>query len=163
MKILRFERAEEAAAWAKKIIGIEGMTGAVTTVSLVDDNDEFVAVTVFSAYTRTNIDVHIATRPGSTLVTRSFYNASFELPFVFLQVPRVTGLVRASNHAAQRFVTRLGFQYEGRMRKAFPDGEDLVLYGLLREEYLNHPWSKHETTRGTESGQGRLSSDSGPA
>jgi hypothetical protein len=65
-----------------------------------------------------------------------------------LEVPRVTGLIRAENLNAQRFVSRLGFQYEGRMRKAFPDGGDLMLYGLLREEYLKHPWSKNEDIRG---------------
>lgn len=148
MKILRFERSAEAVAWAKKIIGIEGMTGDVTAVSLVDDNDQFLAVTVFSAYTGTNIDMHIAARPKSHWLSRSFFNASFELPFLVLEVPRVTGLIRAENLDAQRFVSRLGFQYEGRMRKAFPDGGDLVLYGLLREEYLKHPWSENETTRG---------------
>jgi RimJ/RimL family protein N-acetyltransferase len=145
MKILRFERNNEAVAWAKKVIGLDGVTGDVTTVSLVDDAGKFVAVTVFSAYTGTNIDMHIAARPKSNWVSRSYFRASFELPFMVLEVPRVTGLIRAENLRAQRFVTRLGFQYEGRMRKAFPDGGDLTLYGLLREDYLKHPWSKHET------------------
>ena len=163
MKILRFERKDEAVAWAKKIIGIEGMTGDVTAVSLVDDNDEFMAVTVFSAYTGINIDMHIAARPKSHWLSRSYFNASFELPFLVLEVPRVTGLIRAENLDAQRFVTRLGFQYEGRMRKAFPDGGDLMLYGLLREEYLKHPWSKNETTRGTALSQGGISGDRPPA
>ena len=147
VKILRFKRTDEAVAWAKKVIGIDGMTGDVTTVSLLDDNDDFLAVTVFSAYTGTNIDMHIAARAKSHWLSRSFFNASFELPFRVLEVPRVTGLIRAENLDAQRFVSRLGFQYEGRMRKAFPDGGDLVLYGLLREEYLKHPWSENETDR----------------
>ena len=149
MQILRFERTDEAVAWAKKIIGINGMSGDVTAISLLDDNGEFLAVTVFSAYTKTNIDMHIAARPKSHWLSRSFFNASFELPFRVLEVPRVTGLIRAENLDAQRFVSRLGFQHEGRMRKAFPDGGDLVLYGLLREEYLKHPWSEHEVNRGT--------------
>jgi RimJ/RimL family protein N-acetyltransferase len=148
MKILRLERVDEAVAWAKKIIGIEGLTGNVAAISLVDDNDEFVAVTVFSAWTDTNIDMHIAARPKSHWPLRSYFNASFELPFRVLDVPRVTGLIRAGNLNAQRFVSRLGFIYEGRMRKAFPDGEDLILYGLLREEYLKHPWSKNAKNTG---------------
>jgi RimJ/RimL family protein N-acetyltransferase len=150
MKILRFERNDEAVAWAKKTIGVDGLSGDVTSVSLVDDNDEFLAVTVFSSYTRTNIDMHIAARPKSNWVSRGYFHAVFELPFLVLEVPRITGLIRAQNLRAQRFVSRLGFQYEGRMRKAFPDGEDLVIYGLLREEYLKHSWSKHETNRATE-------------
>jgi len=148
VKILRVERKDEAVAWAKKVIGIDGMSGDVTAISLLDDKGDFLAVTVFSAYTGTNIDMHIAARPKSHWLSRSFFNASFELPFRVLEVPRVTGLIRAENLDAQRFVSRLGFQYEGRMRKAFPDGGDLVLYGLLREEYLKHPWSKNEDIRG---------------
>jgi hypothetical protein len=163
MKILRFERNDEAIAWAKKTIGIDGMTGDVTSVSLLDDKGDFLAVTVFSAYTGTNIDMHIAARPKSHWLSRSYFNASFELPFLVLEVPRVTGLIRAENLKAQRFVTRLGFQYEGRMRKAFPDGGDLMLYGLLREEYLKHPWSKNETTRRTSLDEGGLPSNSGDA
>jgi hypothetical protein len=163
MKILRFERNDEAVAWAKKTIGIDGMTGDVTSVSLLDDKGDFLAVTVFSAYTGINIDMHIAARPKSHWLSRSYFNAAFELPFLVLEVPRVTGLIRAENLKAQRFVTRLGFQYEGRMRKAFPDGGDLMLYGLLREEYLKHPWSKNETTRGTSLGEGGLPSNSGDA
>ena len=159
MKILRFERSGEAVAWAKKVIGIDGISGDVTTISLVDDMDQFLAVTVFSSYTGTNIDMHIAARPKSRWLSRGFFNASFELPFRVLEVPRVTGLIRADNHNAQRIVSRLGFQYEGRMRKAFSDGQDLVLYGLLREEYLKHPWSKNETTRGTALSQGGIPGD----
>jgi len=149
VKILRFERVNEAVAWAKEVIGIEGVPGNVTAISLVDNNDEFLAVTVFSSFTATNMDMHIAARPKSRWLSRSFFNASFEFPFRVLEVARVTGLIRAENLNAQRFASRLGFKYEGCMRKAFPDGGDLVLYGLLREEYLKHPWSEHETTRGT--------------
>jgi hypothetical protein len=156
VKILRFERSDEAVAWAKKVIGIDGMTGDVTSVSLLDDKGDFLAVTVFSAYTGTNIDMHIAARPKSHWLSRGYFNASFELPFRVLEVPRVTGLIRAENLDAQRFVSRLGFQYEGRMRKAFPDGGDLVLYGLLREEYLKHPWSENEGNRGTALDDGKF-------
>jgi RimJ/RimL family protein N-acetyltransferase len=148
VKILRSERAEEAVAWSKKIIGIDHDTGKVVALSLVDDNDEFLAVTVYSAVTNVNVDMHIAARPKSNWLSRSYFNASFELPFKILKVPRVTGPIRASNLTAQRFVKRLGFTYEGRLRKAFFDGEDLVLYSMLREEYFNHPWSKNETDHG---------------
>ena len=163
MKILRFERNDEAVAWAKKVIGIEGISGDVTTISLVDDNDEFLAVTVFSAYTGTNMDIHIAARSKSRWLSRSYFNAVFEFPFMVLEVPRITGLIRAENLNAQRFVSRLGFQHEGRMRKAFPNGGDLMLYGLLREEYLTHPWSEHEATRGTALDEGELPFHGGPA
>lgn len=147
MPILKFERVNESIEWAKNVIGIDGLTGDATTVSLVDSNGDFKAVVVYTGYTKCNIDMHIAARHGSNWLSRPYFNAAFELPFQVLQVPRVTGLIRASNTTAQGFVDMLGFQYEGRMRKAFPDGEDLVLYGFLQEEFLNHRWRKHEINR----------------
>jgi RimJ/RimL family protein N-acetyltransferase len=147
VKITRFERQSEAIAWAKQTIGISGLTGDVAAISVLDNQDQFLAVTLYSAYTRTNIDMHIAARPKSHWLSRAYFNASFELPFLVLEVPRITGLIRASNLNAQRFVSRLGFKYEGCMRRAFEDGEDLVLYGMLREEYLTHPWRNHANDR----------------
>ena len=147
MKILMFDRVPEAVAWAKERIGIPGSVGDVTAVSLVDSDGQFQAVTVYSAYTDVNIDMHIAAAPEANWLSRSYFNASFYLPFRILKVARVTGLIKAENPAAEQFVRRLGFQYEGRMRKAFDDGRDLLLYGFLKEEYESHPWSKYAIDR----------------
>ncbi len=140
--IWRNKNVDAAVAWAKKRIGAEGIGQDCAAVSLVDDQEQFLAVCVFSSYIGTNIDVHIATKPGSHWLSRSYFNAVMALPFDVLRVPRITGLIRGSNLNTQRFVRRIGFHYEGRMRKIFEDGEDLVLYGFLREEYEKHPWRK---------------------
>lgn len=140
--ILRNQHVDAAVAWAKEQIGAEGIGQDCAAVSLVDDQGEFLAVCVFSSYIGTNIDMHLAARPGSHWLSRSYYNAVMALPFDVLQVPRITGLIRGSNLHTQRFAGRMGFQYEGRMRKIFADGEDLVLYGFLREEFERHPWRK---------------------
>ena len=47
---------------------------------------------------------------------------------------RVTGLVHDNNHDARRFDEHLGFKQEGVLRKAAPDGDDMIVYGMLREE-----------------------------
>ena len=52
---------------------------------------------------------------------------------------------------------------EEQVRKAFPDGGDLVLYGLLREEYLKHPWSEHEGNGGTALDDGKFPFHGGTA
>jgi hypothetical protein len=147
MKILRFERMPEAIAWATEKLGIAKPAGEVICISQWDANDNINAVTLYSSLTKTNIDIHIAAQEGSRWLTRAYFNASFELPFLVLDLPRVTGLIRASNAHSQWFVSNLGFKYEGRMRKAFEDGEDLMLYGILKEEYLNHPWRKNVSER----------------
>ena len=140
--IWRNQHVDAAVAWTKEQIGAEGIGQDCAAVSLVDDQGEFLAVCVFSSYIGTNIDMHLAARPGAHWLSRSYYNAVMALPFDVLQVPRITGLIRGSNLHTQRFAGRMGFQYEGRMRKIFADGEDLVLYGFLREEFERHPWRK---------------------
>ena len=140
--IWRNQHVDAAVAWTKEQIGAEGIGQDCAAVSLVDDQGEFLAVCVFSSYIGTNIDMHLAARPGAHWLSRSYYNAVMALPFDVLQVPRITGLIRGSNLHTQRFAARMGFQYEGRMRKIFADGEDLVLYGFLREEFERHPWRK---------------------
>lgn len=138
-RILRNERVDEAVAWAKSHIGVEGIGRGCSAVSLVDEQ-EFLAVCVFSSYIGTNIDMHMAAKPGVPWFSRRYWRAMMELPFQVLHVPRITGLIRACNPKARRFAEGIGFQYEGRVRKAFADGDDLILYGFLREEYERHPW-----------------------
>lgn len=141
-RILRNERVSDAVAWTKARIGAEGIGENCAAVSLVDDQGEFLAVCVFSSYLGTNIDMHLAARPGAHWLSRSYFNAVMALPFDVMQVSRITGLIRGSNLHTQRFAGRMGFQYEGCMRKVFADGDNLVLYGFLREEYERHPWRK---------------------
>lgn len=141
-RILRNERVSDAVAWTKARIGAEGIGENCAAVSLVDDRGEFLAVCVFSSYLGTNIDMHLAARPGAHWLSRSYFNAVMALPFDVMQVSRITGLIRGSNRHTQRFAGRMGFQYEGCMRKVFADGDNLVLYGFLREEYERHPWRK---------------------
>jgi len=140
--IWRNQHVDAAVAWAKEKIGAEGIGQDCAAVSLVDEHEQFLAVCVFSSYIGTNIDMHLAARPGSNWLSRSYYNAVMALPFDVLQVPRITGLIRGSNLNTQHFASRMGFQYEGRMRKIFEDGDDLVLFGFLRDEYQRHPWRK---------------------
>jgi RimJ/RimL family protein N-acetyltransferase len=141
-RILRNERVDAAVAWAKERIGAEGIGNNCSAVSVVDDNDRFIAVCIFSSYIGTNVDMHLAAERGTNWLSRSYFHAVMYLPFEVLQVSRITGLIRGSNLDTQRFAGRMGFQYEGRMRKVFEDGDDLVLYGFLREEYERHPWRK---------------------
>jgi RimJ/RimL family protein N-acetyltransferase len=141
-RILRNERVAAAVAWAKGRIGADGIGDNCSAVSLVDEHDRFIAVCIFSSYIGTNVDMHLAAERGRHWLSRSYFNAAMYLPFEVLQVSRITGLIRGSNQHTQRFAGRMGFQYEGRMRKVFADGDDLVLYGFLREEYERHTWRK---------------------
>ena len=78
--------------------------------------------------------MHIAAVPGRRWMTRDFLRVAFRYPFWQLGCRRVTGYVPASNADALRFDLHLGFVQEGRMREALPDGEDVIVLGMLRNE-----------------------------
>ena len=62
-------------------------------------------------------------------------------PFEQLGCERITGLVLEDNKAARKFDEGVGFQLEGTIRKAH-QGKNILIYGLLREEFFNGKFSK---------------------
>lgn len=90
---------------------------------------ELVALAAFDEYDGTNIEVHIASRRW----TRDWMRAAFHYCFNVCGCRRMTGLIDARNFHMKSYMSRLGFEYEGRMRHALPDG-DIEIYGLLRED-----------------------------
>lgn len=143
MRVIGFEREEEAIPWAKRVLGIDRPTGFSRAISAVDDNDDFALVVVMSNFSPTNIDMHTAAVPGAQWGTPRaiirMFNAVFGYAFTELKALRVTGLVRSSNTAARKFDEHLGFKLEGIMRKAF-NGDDLCVYGFLDDDYYAHKW-----------------------
>ena len=145
MRYIGFEREVEAVAWAKQVLGIEGVTGFARAVSAVDAEGNFVFVIVLSNFSALNVDMHTAAVPGANWARPreivKMFNDLFEFIFNKLGVQRVTGLVRAKNLAARRFDEHIGFELEGIMRKAFID-DDLCVYGFLRENFESHKWRR---------------------
>lgn len=96
------------------------------------------AVVVYNLYSGADIAMHIAAVPGGHWLTRGFLRAVFRYPFVQLGCRRVTGYVPLTNLNAQRFDEHLGFRREGLMREALPNGEDVIVYGMLERESRWH-------------------------
>jgi RimJ/RimL family protein N-acetyltransferase len=100
----------------------------------VEEDGELIAGVVYNMYTKAAISMHVAATPGKRWTTKQFMYAFFAYPFLQLDCLRVTGLVRASNSEARKFDEHVGFTQEGVIRQAFEDGEDAVLYGMLKSE-----------------------------
>lgn len=95
-------------------------------------DDRFVAGVVY--HDRKFHDVHasVVATPGG--FTRKYLRAIFHYPFNQLGVNRITVTIKKSNEKSIRLAIRLGFTLEGLIRKGFHDGEDMLIFGLLREE-----------------------------
>lgn len=58
----------------------------------------------------------------------------FHYPFVELGLNRITCFIDGMNAASRRLCEKLGFVCEGRCRQGGAGGDDLLVYGMLREE-----------------------------
>lgn len=100
----------------------------------LEADGEIVAGVVYECHTGPSVMMHVASDGSRAWLTPAYLAACFRYPFLTLGCLRVTGVVRADNHAAQRFDEHLGFRREGVIRSACADGSDLILYGMLRSE-----------------------------
>ena len=57
-------------------------------------------------------------------------------PLHTLGLQRCTARTAESNTQARDFLARLGFREEGRLRRAFDGKEDMMIYGVLRDELM---------------------------
>lgn len=104
-----------------------------TAIGLLDQRGYIHAGVVYSVFTGNDIVMHVALLNRRAL-TRRFIEEAFKYPFLQLNTARVTAMVAAGNQASHDFVKRLGFRREGCLREWYADGQDGILYGMLRRE-----------------------------
>lgn len=95
---------------------------------------ELVAGVVYEGYNGKNIWMHVAAVPGARWMSRDYLHAVFAYPFLVCGVDRVSGYVNESNTQAKRFDEHLGFEQEARLRGAAPDGGDVIVYTMWRDQ-----------------------------
>jgi len=113
-------------------------------LSTVNFNNEFTCVVLLTNFTKRNIDLNIAGEKGwaTPKLTMDLFNGVFDTIFNKLEAVRATALIAEDNVNSLRFVNHLGFTNEGRMRKAYDGDKDMLVFGLLKEEYLSHDWCR---------------------
>lgn len=97
------------------------------------DGLEMTAGVIYHGQTLCDIGASIAVSPKHKL-SRRFVCAMFHFPFIEMSKRRITVCIRPSNSKSQNLARKLGFKYEGMKRKAYPDGEDMLIFGMLKEE-----------------------------
>lgn len=97
-------------------------------------NGELVAGAVYEGFNGRNMWVHLAGLPGRCWLNRRFLQAGFHYPFVLCGVDRLSGYVNASNTDSRRFDEHVGFHEEARLKGAAPDGGDVILYVMWRQD-----------------------------
>ncbi len=92
------------------------------------------AVVVFDNFSDGDCMISVVSDGGRRWFSREFGRAVVAYPFVQLGQRRLTAMILESNAASRAFCAAFGFTQEGRLRKAGPGGEDMLLFGMLREE-----------------------------
>lgn len=100
----------------------------------LERDGELVAGVLYEGFNGKNVWMHVAAEPGSQWMTRPFLRYCFEYPFNEMKVDRVSGYVNASNEAARRLDEHLGFKQEARLTGAAPDGGDVLIYVMWRQD-----------------------------
>lgn len=139
-KFIVANQDKRVAEWvASRITTFQLGSTPYTAIGLANETGALLAGVVYENYTRTDIHMHVAALPGRRWLSKAFLGEGFRYPFEQLGCVRVTGLVPARNLEAQEFDEHLGFVKEGRVRQILPNGDDLIVYGMLREEcrFLN--------------------------
>lgn len=93
-----------------------------------------VAGQLFEGYNGRNIWGHAAGAEDVHWCTRGWLAACFAYPFLVCKVDRLSAYVNASNTAARRFDEHVGFREEARLKGAAPDGGDVIVYVMWRQE-----------------------------
>ena len=96
-------------------------------------HSDLVATAIYEGFNGQNIWVHLAGLQGGRWMTRDFLRAGFAYPFKVCGVNRLSGYVNASNTDARRLNEHLGYEEEARLKGAAPDGGDVILYVMWRE------------------------------
>lgn len=102
------------------------------TTKLHEDGS-IAAVVLYTRFTRSNVEMSIASDGTATWLERGFIRAVFGYPFIVLGRRRVTVITNEHNRRVLRQAERLGFTPEGRLRGWYGD-DDGILFGMLREE-----------------------------
>lgn len=126
---------------ASKIQGFDGQLDKndYVAIGVINDNRELIAGVIYNEY-RPPVDIRenfASVCP--TWASKYTLKHLFAFPFIHLGVRRMTGIIGANNQRSIDLTERLGFKLEGRARKAMDDGEDALIYGMLKEEC---PWIK---------------------
>lgn len=127
--IVTGERAAEVAQWMVERVKHLEVPQLYTTIALIDDG-EIRAAVMYESFVHPFIEAHIA---GERL-TSYFLAEALRYPFEQLGCSRITVRVASDNLRSQRFVTKLGFTLEGRLRETLPGPLDVLVFGMLRRE-----------------------------
>ena len=132
MKTLSFDTDAVIAFAQTLIVGLH-RSDDMRAIGLEQDG-RLIAAAVYEGFNGHNMWVHLCGVPGARWMTREFLRAGFGYPFLVCGVQRLSGYVNASNLEARRLNEHFGYRQEAVLAGAAPDGGDVLIYVMRRED-----------------------------
>jgi hypothetical protein len=88
---------------------------------------------IFTGYTVASISIHVAGF-APRWINNNMLWISFNYPFEQLKVSKLIAQVPSRNRKALDFDLKLGFKQEAIVADLYPDGEDLLILSMRRED-----------------------------
>lgn len=133
-KLVVYGRTSELIAWAEERIPGCKFRDDAKAIGLADPGGSIIASTVFDTFADSSCFMSVAADTSRNWLTRAYLYHCFAYPFIQCGFRRVNFVVSEHNEPSLRFITSLGAKQEGRLREAGPEGEDFILFGMLRSE-----------------------------
>jgi RimJ/RimL family protein N-acetyltransferase len=107
-------------------------------------NGEFVAGVIYENWHGKSITCHIAV---TGRMTSAYLGAIFHYPFNVCKVGKIIVPISSANIASIKFVEKMGFLEEARIKDAMADG-DMVIFTMPKKrcKYLEYRYGKKCTT-----------------
>lgn len=129
-----------AAFVMSKIEGAYVLPGTYYAIGVIRDGKLCGGVVYYNYEPREgNVFVHIASDNPRWFLPETA-RGLFSYPFIDLDCIRITAMIARRNKRCRDFTKGLGFREEGCVRKGFLKRDDLMIYGLLREEAAERKW-----------------------
>jgi len=95
--------------------------------------DQLACVFIANHYMRPSISMSFASE-NPRWATKGNIAALGKWVFEDLDCDRITTFIKKNNKRSRKFCEGMGFQHEGKLRKASLEG-DIIIYGLLKEDH----------------------------
>lgn len=126
-----YGESQKVCDFVGRIIGFP-MNGEALGVMI---NNELVGGVVYNNFTGGSIDATIATKSAKWLNRNTLFFLS-SYPFLQLKCNRVGGIVDVGNYRSLAVAQKFGFEIEGMLRKYRPNGADVFVLGMTKEQWL---------------------------
>ena len=125
---------DELIAWALHRNPVNRFRSDARAIGMAS-NGEIRFAAIYDDWSDVGCLFHFASDGKPNWFTREMAIRCFAYPFMQCGLRRMSALISLYNRPAVQFTMRFGgWKHEGTLRKAGLDGEDLLLFGLLRED-----------------------------